>query len=78
MATQIPEIRKLNMPAIASMPDHDLLEAREYHIACLVKAYRAHDSDTTKAAVEWVVVLTSEMRLRGGIEPSAQKDQIVV
>lgn len=65
MATQIPPIEKPNMIAIAGMPDRDLLEVREYHLACMLKAHRRNDSDTLKCAVEWVVALTSEMRLRG-------------
>ena len=66
MGSKIPVIGKPNMLAITGMHDRDLLEVREYHISTLVEATRRHDSDTMQAAVDWIVALTSEMRLRGG------------
>ncbi len=66
MASKIPEIGKPNFRAIAAMPSGDVLKSREYYIVVLVLARRQKDSDTTEACIDWIVALTSEMRLRGG------------
>lgn len=66
MGTMVPPLGKPNYRAIAGMEPRDLFEAREYYIVCLVKARRGNDSDTLEVCVDWIVALTSEMRIRGG------------
>ena len=65
MGSKVPPIGRPNHIAIAGMQPRDLLMAREYYIIRLVDARRRNDSDTLDAAIDWVVALTSEMRLRG-------------
>lgn len=69
MASKLRPIEKPNCVAIAGMPPRDLFEVREYYIVRLVSAWRDNDADTLQAAIEWIVTLTSEMRLRGGKSP---------
>ena len=69
MGSRVPEIQRPNHVAIAGMPPRDLFEVREYYIVRLVDARRRNDSDTLEAAIDWVVALTAEMRLRGGRTP---------
>lgn len=66
MASKIPPMGAPNVRAISQMDDSDVLRAREYYIVKLVSAHRARDADTREVAIEWIVTLTSEMRLRGG------------
>ena len=70
MASGIRPIGKPNYLGITSMRGADLVEAREYYLTVLVTASRKKDSDTLKAAVDWIVALTSEMRLRGASKKS--------
>lgn len=65
MGSKIPPIGPPNFRAINGMDDLDIVRVREYHIVKLVSARRARDSDTMEAAIDWIVALTSEMRLRG-------------
>ena len=74
MASKLRPIERVNYLGISGMPPGDLIRAREYYIVRLVSAHRDHDSDTTRAAIEWIVALTSEMRLRGA---PAEPDQLV-
>lgn len=73
MGTKLRPIERPNYIAIAGMPPRDLFEVREYYIVRLVGAQRHNDADTTKAAIEWIVALTAEMRLRGGATPHAEQ-----
>jgi len=65
MASKLPPIERPNYAAIASMDGGDLLRVREYYIVRIVTARRLNDSDTLAAAIDWLVALTGEMRLRG-------------
>jgi hypothetical protein len=65
MGTQIQPIGRPNHRAIASMDANDLLKVREYYIVRLVSARRSNDSDTLESCIDWLVALTSEMRMRG-------------
>lgn len=69
MGTKVPPIQRPNYIAIAGIDDSDLLVVREYYITRLVRAKRDNDSDTIEAALEWLVALTGEMRIRGGATP---------
>lgn len=73
MASKLRPIGRPNYIGIAGMRASDIVTAREYYIVRLVEARRRNDSDTLEAAIDWVVALTSEMRLRGG---SAAKDEV--
>lgn len=55
-----------NYRAIATMPPQQLFQTREMWIAKLCTEYRSKNSDAIEQCLEWVVALTSEMRLRGG------------
>lgn len=68
MATKVPPIGRPNYRALVGMEPGDLVRAREYYIVRLISARRSNDSDTLEACIDWVVALTSEMRLRGGQE----------
>lgn len=53
------------------MPAADILQTRELWISSLVNHWRRRNVDTeaddgVKLAIEWVVALTGEMRIRGG------------
>ena len=65
MASKIPPMGRPNIKVMSEIDDDDIVRAREYYIVKLVSAYRSRDADTLKVAVEWIVALTSEMRLRG-------------
>jgi len=71
MGTRVPIIGKPNFIAISGMEPRDIFEAREYYIVRLVGARRQNDSDTIEACIDWIVALTSEMRLRGGPSPNS-------
>ena len=72
MATRVPPITKPNMVAIAGMEGRDILSVREYYIARLLDSRRRQDADTIEVCLDWIVALTSEMRLRGGSPARAQ------
>lgn len=77
MASKIPPIGKTNHVAIAGMASGDLLRAREYYILRIIRARREDDSDTLEIAIDWLVSLTSEMRLRGGDQHEQEQPSLI-
>jgi hypothetical protein len=57
------------------MLDADLVKVREYYLVQLVNARQAKNLDTQLACIEWVVSLTSEVRIRSGAKLVAARDQ---
>lgn len=64
--TSLVPIGAPNHRAIATMPPQQLFKTREMWIAKFCTVWRAQKSDEIKQCSEWIVALTSEMRLRGG------------
>jgi hypothetical protein len=73
MGSRVPLIARPNHIAICGMPDSDLAKVREYYLVQLVNARITKDLDTQGACIDWVVSLTSEMRIRGGIKQIGQQ-----
>ena len=76
MASKLPPIERPNHAAIVNMEPTDLLKVREYYILRLVEAHRRKDSDTIKAALDWLSALVGEMRIRGG-DSSAKAETVL-
>ncbi|MCG8433479.1 MAG: hypothetical protein MJA83_05565 [Gammaproteobacteria bacterium] len=51
--------------AIAGMPGGDVLRCRELWLNKLITEWNASHKDAVDQCIEWIVALTSEMRLRG-------------